>query len=162
MVECGGLESRCTPRGYRGFESLPHRNNKTQSPKSKIQIRDLEHMEQTVPDFGERTLAFGLRVLDMCIALPRSMPGHVLGKQLLKAGTSVGAHYAEASHSRSVAEFVSKIDGARQEIQETLYWLALIQRSGLADGTALAPLIQEANEIRAILITMSRNAGKRG
>jgi four helix bundle protein len=95
------------------------------------------------------------------VSLPKSTLAQVLGKQLLRAGTSVGAHYAEASHSKSSADFVSKIDGARQEMQEMLYWIELVKRSGLLSERRLQSLTEEAQEIRAILITMSANAKRR-
>jgi four helix bundle protein len=70
-------------------------------------------------DLADRTKRFALAVVRLCIALPRSMVGHVMGRQLLGSGTSVGAHYREARRAKSNADFVSKIEGALQELDET-------------------------------------------
>jgi len=76
-------------------------------------------------DLKERTREFALRIVRCYAALPRTTVAQVLGKQMLRAGTSVGAHYREGVRSRSDAEFVSKLDGALQELEETCYWLEL-------------------------------------
>ena len=65
----------------------------------------------------------------MYSALPKSTVGQVIGKQILRSGTSVGAHYREASKARSTAEFVSKLGGAQQELEETAYLLELLSES---------------------------------
>jgi four helix bundle protein len=82
----------------------------------------------------------------------------VLGKQALRAGTSVGTNYREADRARSKAEFVSKIGDCLKEADETLYWLELISDEQILDTKRLAPLIQEANELVSILVTISKRA----
>ncbi|MEW6543885.1 MAG: four helix bundle protein [Nitrospirota bacterium] len=72
-------------------------------------------------DIGPRTKAFALKVIRLYSSLPRSPEAQVLGKQLLRSGTSVGAHYRESRRARSTAEFISKIEGGLQELEETLY-----------------------------------------
>ena len=67
----------------------------------------------------ERTKRFALRVIRLYIALPKSTEAQVLGKQVLRSGTSVGAHYREAHRARSTAEFVTKLEGGLQELEET-------------------------------------------
>lgn len=68
-------------------------------------------------------------------ALPKTTEAQVIGKQMLRSGTSVGAHYREAVRSRSDAEFVSKIEGGLQELEEAIYWMELLEETGLnADG----------------------------
>lgn len=67
---------------------------------------------------------------------------------MLRCGTSVGAHYAEASHAKSIPDFISKCDGARQEMQEFLYWLELIVRSDLVTPSRVQPLEREARGSR--------------
>ena len=74
-------------------------------------------------DLKARTREFALRNIRLYSKLPKSVEGHVIGKQLLRSGTSVGAHYREASRARSTAEFVSKLGGGQQELEETMYWL---------------------------------------
>jgi four helix bundle protein len=80
-------------------------------------------------DLKIRTKEFSLRIIRMYAALPKSTVGQVIGKQILRSGTSVGAHYREASKARSTAEFVSKLGGAQQELEETAYWLELLSES---------------------------------
>ncbi|MFL3657223.1 MAG: four helix bundle protein [Opitutales bacterium] len=80
-------------------------------------------------DLKIRTKEFSLRIISMYAALPKSTVGQVIGKQILRSGTSVGAHYREASKARSTAEFVSKLGGAQQELKETAYWLELLSES---------------------------------
>jgi four helix bundle protein len=119
-------------------------------------------MTKTVEaDFHARTQEFALRIIKLYSSLPKGTVAQVLGKQLLRCGTSVGAHYAEASHAKSIPDFVSKCDGARQELQEFLYWLELIVRSELVKPDRVQPLEHEARQILAILITMSSNAKKK-
>ncbi len=76
---------------------------------------------------------------------------------MLRSGTSVGAHYREASRARSKQEFVAKIDGGLQELEETRYWLELLQMSGIVEPERISAIAQEAKELTAILITMSKN-----
>ena len=118
-------------------------------------------MAEKPTEFMIRTEQLALRIITLFSALPKTTVAQVLGKQVLRSGTSVGAQVAEANHSKSTADFVSKIDGARQEVEETLYWLRLIIHSKLVTEKRLAPLLSEANEVKAILMTMSRNARRR-
>ena len=104
-------------------------------------------------DLKERTREFALRVVRCYAALPRTTVAQVLGKQMLRAGTSVGAHYREGVRSRSDAEFVSKLDGALQELEETRYWLELLAAEQLGPKTGIASLAAEADELTAILVT---------
>lgn len=82
-------------------------------------------------DLRVRTKAFALRIIRVFGALPRTIEAQVIGKQVLRSGTSVGAHYREACRARSDAEFVSKIEGGLQELEETCYWLELLVESGI-------------------------------
>ncbi|KAM3109205.1 four helix bundle protein [Phormidesmis sp. 146-33] len=104
-------------------------------------------------DLRERTKKFALRVIRLYGALPSSIEAQVIGKQVLRSGTSVGAHFREAHRSRSDAEFVSKVEGGLQELEETIYWLELIQEAGIFPAAKLQSLHQEANELAAILVT---------
>ena len=81
--------------------------------------------ENTPWDLKQRTKQFALRIIHLYSALPKSTPSQVIGKQLIRSGTSAGAHYREASRARSTAEFVSKIEGGLQELEETSYWIEL-------------------------------------
>jgi len=106
----------------------------------------------------ERTKAFALRVIRLYSALPNTSVAQVLGKQVLRSGTSVGAHYREAQRARSMAEFVSKLNGGLQELEETGYWLELLGESETVDSGRLKGLIQEAEELTAIFVTLIKNA----
>ncbi len=108
-----------------------------------------------------RTKQFALRILKVYLALPKRTDAQVLGKQLIRSGTSVGAHYREAARARSVAEFVSKLDVAQQEMEETIYWIELIIEHGLLTRQRLNDLLQEAGEVQAMLTASSRTAKKR-
>jgi four helix bundle protein len=109
-------------------------------------------------DLRERTKAFALRTICMVSALPRSLAADVIGRQVLRSGTSVGAHYREACRGRSVAEFISKMEGALQELDETAYWLELLAESGIVTPKRLADLLQEADELIAIFTASVRTA----
>jgi len=120
-----------------------------------------EGIDKQPKDLRTRTKAFALRIIRMYAALPKSGAAQVLGKQVLRSGTSVGAHYREASRARSNAEFISKLEGGLMELDETSYWLELLQDGGIFPAKRLAPLLQEAEELTAILVTCSKNAKQR-
>jgi four helix bundle protein len=112
-------------------------------------------------DLRSRTKAFALRVIRVYTALPQSAVAQVLGKQLLRSGTSVGAHYREGCRARSTAELISKFEGGLQELDETSYWLELLIDSGVLSADRLASLLDEANQLTAILTTCVKNAKQR-
>ena len=120
-----------------------------------------DEKERKLIDLKTRTKAFALRVVHLYSALPQTTVGQVIGKQLLRSGTSVGAHYREGTRSRSVAEFISKIEGGLQELEETSYWLELLGESGTLKPEHLADLQKEAGELAAILVTCIKNAKQR-
>ncbi len=106
-----------------------------------------------------RTKAFALRVIRMYCKLPRNgAVAQVLGKQVLRAGTSVGANYREASRSRSKAEFVSKIGDCLKEIEESEYWLELLVDSGCVRSPKMAALLDETRQLIAIFTTIDKRA----
>ncbi|MCK6487102.1 MAG: four helix bundle protein [Planctomycetes bacterium] len=107
-------------------------------------------------DLRARTTQYSLRLLRLYSAIPRRPDAQVLGNQLIRSGTSVGAHYREAQRARSASEFLSKITVAHQELDETDYWLELLAESGLMPCERLAPLRQETQELLAIITTIIR------
>ena len=110
-------------------------------------------------DLKLRTKSFALRIIRMYSKLPKhDAIAQVLGKQVLRSGTSVGANYREASRSRSKAEFVSKIGDSLKEIAETEYWLELLTESGCLPPTKLAALLDETRQLIAIFTTIDKNA----
>jgi len=82
----------------------------------------------------------------------------VLGKQVLRSGTSVGANYREASRGRSKAEFISKIGDCLKEIEETEYWLELLVDSGGVAAAKMTDLLDETRQLIAIFTTIDKNA----
>ncbi|MBN2209538.1 MAG: four helix bundle protein [Candidatus Coatesbacteria bacterium] len=108
-------------------------------------------------DLKDRTRDFALRVVRLYSALPKTTEAQVLGKQLLRSGTSVGAHWREASRARSNVEFVSKIEGGLQELEESLYWMELLVEGGIVKPDRMKELIDEAHELSAILTTCAKN-----
>ncbi|HMF57383.1 MAG TPA: four helix bundle protein [Pyrinomonadaceae bacterium] len=115
-------------------------------------------MSRKIYDLKARTEEFALRVIRLYGALPKTTDAQVLGKQLLRSGTSVGAHYREAIRARSVAEFVSKIEGGLQELEETSYWLELLVESGIVSADRLVELRKEAEELIAMFVSSVKTA----
>ena len=115
-------------------------------------------MKNANKDLAERTKSFAGRIIRLYVALPHGPVAQVLGKQALRAGTSVGANYREADRARSKAEFISKIGDCLKEADETLYWLELRSDEKVVVAGRLAPLIQEANELVSIFVTISRHS----
>jgi four helix bundle protein len=94
----------------------------------------------------------------MFVALPKTDVARVLGRQALRAGTSIGANYREASRARSRAEFVSKTGDCLREADETEYWLELLVDSGTVDPKKMAALLDETRELIAILTTINKRS----
>lgn len=114
--------------------------------------------DEEANDLVERTTEFGLRIVRMFVALPKTEEARVLGKQVLRSGTSVGANYREAQRARSKAEFISKIGDCLKELDETDYWLDLLVRSQIVPAPKLAALQDETRQLLAIFTTISKNA----
>ena len=120
-------------------------------------------------DNAERTQALRRRTKEFAGAVVRFYVGldrrreeiSVLGKQLLRSGTSVGANYREASRSRSDAEFIAKIELCAQEADETQYWLELLHEDCGISNIHTQPIWDEADELIRIFVTMSQNTKKR-
>jgi len=111
-------------------------------------------------DLRKRTKLFALRIIKLYASLPKSTEAQVIGKQVLRSGTSVGAHYREAKRARSTAEFISKIEGALQELDETIYWLELLTESGIVPQARLTNLKSEAEELMKMLVSSAKTAKK--
>ncbi|MCK6629019.1 MAG: four helix bundle protein [Anaerolineae bacterium] len=119
--------------------------------------------EDKPQDLRARTKAFALRIIRLYVALPKTTEAQVIGKQLLRSGTSVGAHYREAQRAKSDADFVNKIEGGLQELEETAYWLELLVESGIMTEERLKPLSNETEELTAIFVSMVKKVkSKRG
>lgn len=117
--------------------------------------------EERPQDLRVRTKAFALRIIRLYAALPKTTEAQVIGKQLLRSGTSVGAHYHEAQRAKSDADFINKIEGGLQELEETGYWLELLAESGIVAEERLMPLLNEVEELIAIFVTMIKKVKER-
>src|SRR4026209_1943357 len=115
-------------------------------------------MQKDETDLRARTKDFALRIIRMFSALPKTTEAQLLGKQLLRSGTAIGANYREAYRGRSKAEFIAKCGDSLREIEETAYWLELLVESGVVDVEKLAPLRQECEELTAIFVTILKRA----
>jgi four helix bundle protein len=109
-------------------------------------------------DLRERTKIFALKIIRLVASLPRTREADIIGRQLLKAGASVGANYREANRARSKAEFRAKIGIVEQESDESLYWLELLKESGIARGALLEELLVESDELVAIFTTIGKKS----
>jgi four helix bundle protein len=115
-------------------------------------------MQNAEKDLAARTKNFARRIIRLYVALPKETVAQILGKQALRSGTSVGANYREANRARSKAEFVSKVGDCLKKADETAYWLELMADEGIVSRKRLGPLLQETNELIAILVTISKRA----
>jgi four helix bundle protein len=106
----------------------------------------------------DRTKAFALRVIRLCQSLPYKTDAQVMGKQLLRCGTSVAANYRAVCRARSKAEFVAKIGIVVEEADEAILWLELMTESGVLAVTKTEALLKEANELTAIFAASQRTA----
>lgn len=106
----------------------------------------------------ERTLIFAVAVVRFVASFPRSEASSVVGRQLLRSGTSIGANYREANRAQSGDDFIHKTAVVLKEASETDYWLELCARTDIGDLTQRVWLSQEAREILAIFTTINRKA----
>ena len=103
-------------------------------------------------EFKDRTKQLGLRVIQMLEEIPRSSLVEVLGRQLLRSATSVGANYRAACRGRSNADVIAKLGVVEEETDETLYWLEMFREARLAPQVTLDPLMSDADEILAMVV----------
>jgi len=118
-------------------------------------------MKDEKDDLRSRTKAFALRIITLYETLPRSGSAHVLGHQLLRSGTSVGANFREAHRARSNAEFISKVGDSLKELEETSYWLELLAESGAVKASKLSALLDETSQLTAILTAILKKVRDR-
>ena len=109
-----------------------------------------------------RTKTFALRIIRMFQALPHRSDAYVLGKQVLRSGTSIAANYRATCRARSRAEFVARIGIVAEEADETVLWLELLGESGIMESARLEPLLEEARELSAIFTASQNTVTRRG
>src|SRR5512140_3226861 len=105
-------------------------------------------------DLRERTTEYALRIVRLYTSLPKSTEAQVLGKQVLRSGTSVGAQFREGQRSKSAADFINKLQDSLQELDESAYWLELLVKAGIVTAAKLASLRKETDELTAIFVTI--------
>jgi four helix bundle protein len=118
-------------------------------------------IENEKPDLKIRTKEFALRIIRLYTSLPKTTEAPVLGKQILRSGTSIGAQYREAQRAKSDADFINKVEGSLQELDETAYWLELLKDSGMYSGEKLNPLLKETDELTAISVSIVKKVKSR-
>ncbi|RRR70366.1 MAG: four helix bundle protein [Candidatus Viridilinea halotolerans] len=120
-------------------------------------------MKDEVPKpLRERTKAYALRIIKLYAALPRTTEAQVIGRQLLRSGTSVGANYREGYRARSSAEMAAKFGISIQELDETAYWIELLIEADSVAEPLVAPLLDETNQLIAIFTTSVRKLRQKG
>jgi four helix bundle protein len=105
-----------------------------------------------IRDLKVRTKQFALRILRLYRALPAKEEARILGRQLLRSGTSVGANYRAACRARSKAEFIAKLGIVLEEADETVFWLELLLEGGIVNAEKLDDLLNEAQELTSIFV----------
>ena len=120
-------------------------------------IAESEKVVRTA-DLKARTKQFALRVMKMVDALPRTIQGRAIPKQIIRSATSVAANYRAACRARSRAEFIAKTGVVEEEADESCFWLELIIDSGLLTDERIRPLLSEAGELVAIMAASRKSA----
>jgi four helix bundle protein len=115
-------------------------------------------MQKGQRDLQNRTKRFALSVIQTFSRIPKNTEAQVLGKQLLRSGTSVGANYREAYRGRSKAEFIAKCGDSLRELEETAYWLELLVDAKVVEAETLAVLKEECDELIAIFVTILKRS----
>lgn len=105
-------------------------------------------------DLRTRTSDFALKIIRLYVSLPKTTEAQVIGKQFLRSGTSIGAHYREGYRAKSDADIVNKFETALQELDETDYWLDLLIKANITPAQKVDPVIKETNELIAIFVTI--------
>jgi four helix bundle protein len=122
-------------------------------------VEDEEMDEKTLKD---RTKQFSLKIIKLVSSLPKTLAAQVIGRQLVKSGTSVGANYRSACRARSKAEFTAKLGIVEEEADESAFWMEIIIESGLLKGDrSIRLLLKEANELVAIMVASRKTVKKR-
>ena len=112
-------------------------------------------------EFKQRTQTYALRVIKLVESLPSTRTADVIGRQLLRAATSVGANYRAACRARSAADFIAKMGIVEEEADESIYWIEMLIESDLIAQHRVADLVREGNEIVAMVVASIRTARSR-
>jgi len=112
-------------------------------------------------DLKKRTKSFALRIIKLVETLPNTQTGRVIGNQLLRSGTSVGANYRSACRARSPADFISKMGIVEEETDESLFWMELLVEAEIVKPEKLESLMKEADELLAITVASINTARRK-
>lgn len=115
-------------------------------------------LEMDSNELKQRTKNFALRVINLVNALPDGRSAEVMGRQLLRSATSVGANYRAACRAKSTADFISKMGTVEEEADECMYWMELLSEAKLVHAEKLQSLMAEANELVAITVSSIKTA----
>ena len=117
-------------------------------------------MDET--QFKERTKKLALSTIRSVLALPKNTAAQVMGRQLLRSATSIGANYRAACRGKSKADLIAKLSIVEEEADETAYWLELLIESGLTSRETLLPMLQETEEILAMTVASIKTLRRKG
>jgi len=118
-------------------------------------------MDSRTEKLRARTKEFAIRIIHLFQALPSTKEAQIIGNQLLRFGTAVGANYRSACHARSRADFISKICIVTEEADECVFWIELFADLGIVKTEKLRELLQEARELTAIFNASRQTAKQR-
>jgi four helix bundle protein len=143
--------------------SVPHTRDRGRFDSYPLRLSRLRIAEchYTTQELKNRTFEFGVRVISAVGALPKTETARILGRKLLRAGTSVGANYRAAARARSQADFISKLGVVEEECDESAYWMEVIIARKLLRRAQLKSLLAEANELLAITVASIKTARRR-
>jgi four helix bundle protein len=108
----------------------------------------------------QRTKLFALGIIQLVESLPRERTAEVVGRQLLRSGTSVGSNYRSACRAKSMADFISKMGIVEEEVDESLYWMELLIEAGIKVNINMEALMKEAMELLSITVASIKTAKK--
>ena len=111
-------------------------------------------------EMKQRTKLFALGIIQLVESLPKERTAEVLGRQLLRSGTSVGSNYRSACRAKSIADFISKMGIVEEEVDESLYWMELLIEAGMEVSVNMEALMKEAGELLSITVASIKTARK--
>src|ERR1043165_2011715 len=116
----------------------------------------------TREEMKARTKTYANRVVKLCSALPGNWIARILGQQLLRSGTSVGANYRAVCRAKSNSDFINKLRIVEEECDESLFWMELLVENNLVQRPRLIDLMKETDEIIAIVVASAKTARASG
>jgi four helix bundle protein len=116
-------------------------------------------MDETL--FKQRTKQVALRIIEIVESLPNTRTADILGRQLIRSGTSIGANYRSACRGRSVADVIAKLRIVEEEADESIYWMELLTESGLVSAASISDVLRETDEIIAMTVASIKTIQKR-